>query len=344
MGCRRLRFPIPRFPFPHGRNARDRHHRHRRRRQVVGHRRADEPLPVVLPADAHRGDLGRSHPPPHRWCAAGRPHPHERAAQRAHLHAFDGDPPPARGDQRRAEGLHRLPEVAGLRPGDRGDRRHRPERFGDRRPGRLPHVRDDQRLRRGQPAGEDRHDRLRRADRAEQVRQARRRRCPARCAQAVEAQPRGVPDAGRRRAGVSHHRQPVQRPRRQLDVRQPVPPAARQAAAAGGEVDARHRHGAEGAARHGADPWQPRALPGRDRRTGPRHQSPHRDRSRDRQPRATLLERVEGSGRSGVAKGVGVVCLGRIAYHLPPRGRGRRAACGGRGGGRGLTLSPTPLP
>ena len=34
---------------------------------------------------------------------------------------------------------------------------------------------------------------------------------------------------GRGRAGLSDHRQPVQRPRHQLDVRQPVPPAARQA-------------------------------------------------------------------------------------------------------------------
>ena len=44
----------------------------------------------------------------------------------------------------------------------------------------------------------------------EQVRQARRRRRAARCAQAVEAQPRGLPDAGRGRAGLPDHRQPVQ--------------------------------------------------------------------------------------------------------------------------------------
>ncbi len=36
---------------------------------------------------------------------------------------------------------------------------------------------------------------------------------------------------GRASAGVSHHRQPVQRSGRHLDVREPVPPAARQAAA-----------------------------------------------------------------------------------------------------------------
>ncbi len=78
---------------------------------------------------------------------------------------------------------------AALRPGDRRDRRHRPERFGNRRSRRLPGLRDDQRLRRRQPAREDRHDRFRRARRAQQVRQARRRRCAARRAQAVEAQP-----------------------------------------------------------------------------------------------------------------------------------------------------------
>jgi methylmalonyl-CoA mutase len=37
-------------------------------------------------------------------------------------------------------------------------------------------------------------------------------------------------DEGRGRPGLSHHRQPVQRPRHQLDVRQPVPPAAQKLA------------------------------------------------------------------------------------------------------------------
>ena len=44
----------------------------------------------------------------------------------ARLHALDGHAPPARGHQHRAQGLHRLPQGPGLRPGDRRDRRHRP--------------------------------------------------------------------------------------------------------------------------------------------------------------------------------------------------------------------------
>src|SRR5690606_10725310 len=170
---------------------------------------------------------------PPRGRAAGRPHPHELAAQPPRVHALHGHPAPERGHERGAEGLHRLPEGAGLRPGDRGDRRHRPERLRDRRPGRLPHVRHDQRLRRGQPAREDRHDRLRRADRAQQVRRARRRGRRARRAQAVEAQPRGLQAGRRGRAGRPDRRQAVERPRDQLDVRQPVPPAAREGAGPG---------------------------------------------------------------------------------------------------------------
>jgi hypothetical protein len=57
---------------------------------------------------------GRSHPPPHRWRAARRPHPHELAAQPSRVHALDGHPPAERGDQCGAQGLHRLPQVAGL--------------------------------------------------------------------------------------------------------------------------------------------------------------------------------------------------------------------------------------
>ena len=67
-----------------------------------------------------------------------------------------------------------------LRPGDRRDRRHRPERLGDRRPRRPAGLRDDERVRRRQPAREDRHARPRRDRRDQQVRQARRRRT--RCA------------------------------------------------------------------------------------------------------------------------------------------------------------------
>ena len=76
-------------------------------------------------------------------------------------------------------------------------------------------VRDDQRVRRGEPAREDRHARLRRPDRAQQGREARRGGLAARRAQAVAAQSSG-PHAGRatsRRAGVSDHREPLQRSR-----------------------------------------------------------------------------------------------------------------------------------
>ncbi len=90
-----------------------------------------------------------------------------------------------------------------LRPGHRRDGRHRPERQRDRRPGRFFGVRHDQRIRRGEPARENRHARFRRPDRAQQVRQARRRRRAARRAQAVETQSRRVRRQRRRRAGLS---------------------------------------------------------------------------------------------------------------------------------------------
>jgi methylmalonyl-CoA mutase cobalamin-binding subunit len=106
-----------------------RHHRHRRRGQVVRHRRAAQPLPRQLPRHAHRGDLGRPDPSPHRRRAARRPHPHELAALRARLHALDGHPPPELRDEHGAQGLHRIPQVAGLRPRHRRDRRHRPVRL-----------------------------------------------------------------------------------------------------------------------------------------------------------------------------------------------------------------------
>jgi methylmalonyl-CoA mutase cobalamin-binding domain/chain len=45
-------------------DAGDRHHRHRRRRQVLGHRRAAQPLPRLLPRHAPGGHLRRPHAPP----------------------------------------------------------------------------------------------------------------------------------------------------------------------------------------------------------------------------------------------------------------------------------------
>jgi hypothetical protein len=290
------------------RHASDRSDRHRRRRQVLGDRRTVESLPRQLPGHAHRRDLGRSDPAPYRRRLAGRSHPHEFAAFEARVHAFDGDPPPARRDQCRAEGLHRLPARPGLRPGHGRDRRHRPVRFGDRRSGRFPGLRDDQRLRRAEPARKDRHARLRRTRGAEQVRQARRRRRAARRAQAVEAQPHRVQDGGRGRAGLSDHRQPVQRPRHQLDVREPVPVAARQAAIAGIALDAGHRHHAARTARDRADPGPAHPLSGRNRGTGPRHQSRRRIAGRDREPGAELLRHAARSRRSGAAEGAGSLC------------------------------------
>jgi len=68
-----------------------------------------------------------------------------------------GHPPPARRHQHGAQGLRGFPARAGLRPGAGGNRRHRPVRLRDRRPGRFPGLRDDVRLRRPQPAREDRH-------------------------------------------------------------------------------------------------------------------------------------------------------------------------------------------
>ena len=83
------------------------------------------------------------------------------------------------------------------------------------------------RLRRRQPAREDRHARLRGLHRAQQVREARRRGRAARRAQAGGAQPQAVQDAARGAAGLSDDREPVQRRRRQCAVRRAVREAAR---------------------------------------------------------------------------------------------------------------------
>ena len=99
---------------------------------------------------------------------------------------------------RGAQGRDRAVPARGLRPDLRRDCRHRAVGYRDRRPGRPVAVRDDQRLRRGQPAREDRHARLRRHGRAQQVREARRRGQPAARAQAVAAQSSGAhADSGR---------------------------------------------------------------------------------------------------------------------------------------------------
>ena len=202
-----------------------RHHRHRRRRQVEPHRRAAAAAGAALPGPQHRGRGDGSHASPQRRRAARRPHPHERARGRAGVHALARHAPAEPRDQRGAGRRARAAAPRGLRP-DRGrDRGHRPERHRDRRPRGRAAVRDDQRVRRGEPAREDRHARLRRAGRAQQVREARRRGRAARRAQAVAAQPHGLPAAGRGGAGVPDHREPLQRPGREPPVRRPVPQA-----------------------------------------------------------------------------------------------------------------------
>ena len=64
--------------------------------------------------------------------------------------------------QRRARRRPEPAQVRGLRPDRDRDRGHRPERLRDRRPGRRADVRHDERIRRGEPAREDRHARFRR--------------------------------------------------------------------------------------------------------------------------------------------------------------------------------------
>ena len=130
----------------------------------------------------------------------------------------------------------------------RRDRRHRPERLRDRRPGGRAAVRDDERVRRREPAREDRHARFRGADRAQQVREAGRRGRAPRRAQAVAAQSRRIPAAGRRRAGLPDHRESLQRPGRQPPVRG-AGSAARREAGRGQSRVGRRRSGSHRAGR-----------------------------------------------------------------------------------------------
>ncbi len=175
-----------------------------------------------------------------------------------------------------------------------------------------------------EPAREDRHARLRRAGRAQQVRQARRRRRAARRAQAVEAQPRRVPDRRTRTCrsiptiasqfndpGISWMFANLCRL-----LREKLSLPARQ-------VDAATRHHAEGTARHRADPRRARALPRRDRRAGPRHQPPDRDR-RPKPPtaRSRYWQALQRARRRAAAEAAGPV-------------RRRRSRRSGRGDDRG---------
>ncbi len=168
----------------------------------------------------------------------------------------------------------------------------------------------------------------------------------------METQPPGVRHGGRRGARIPHHRQPVQRPRHQLDVRQPGATAAREAGPPAGCMDARPRHLAERAQGHRAHPGQPHALPGRDRRAGTAGGGRHRAPGGGGRARAALLRGAAGarghaaaaavrSPERGAAQGEGG---GRLAAHPAPALRcghwravrgGRRAAQGLAGPARG---------
>ena len=87
---------------------------HRRRRQEHGHRRAAEPVHAAASGAAGRGAGGRPDPAAHRRRAARRPDPDEQPAQRADLHALDGDPASERVDQRDAR---RMRSRSCARPG-----------------------------------------------------------------------------------------------------------------------------------------------------------------------------------------------------------------------------------
>ena len=82
------------------------------------------PLRARLPGDAHRRARGRPDPPAHRRRAARRPDPHEQPAQRADLHALDGDAPEQPLDQRDARRRACVPALpAGFDLVHRRDRR-----------------------------------------------------------------------------------------------------------------------------------------------------------------------------------------------------------------------------
>ncbi len=194
-------------------DARD--HRHGRCGQELAHRRDRAPLPA-RPARcvAHRDRVHRPVAPQVRRRAARRPHPHERDRAPEHLHALARDEGHRQRSQQGAAGRHRCVQGRGIRPRDRRDLGHRAGQCRDRAAGRHVALRDDARVRRGKPAREDRHARLRRLRRDQQVRPQGRAGRAARRAQAVPAQPRGVEDAGRRDAGVRHDRCALQRRRR----------------------------------------------------------------------------------------------------------------------------------
>ena len=151
------------------------HHRHRRLRQVLPHRRARTPPPRGPAGQAaRRRGRRRPHPAPGRWRAARRPDPDELPRRGPGLLPFAGHPrvrtscPSYLGDiitVLKAAGFDLVVvETPGIGQGDAAI-----VPFVD-----TCAVRDDARVRRRQPAGEDRHARLRRRRRDQQVRAPRR--------------------------------------------------------------------------------------------------------------------------------------------------------------------------
>ena len=146
-------------------------------------------------------------------------------------------------DQRRPARRDRRLQVRRLRPHRGRDLGHRPGRRGHRAARGPAHVRDDARVRRGQPAGEDRHARLRRVCRHQQVRPQGLARRPARRVQAGAAQPGSLEHAARPDAGVRHHGRALQRRRRDRALPRPQGPPDRTRPAAERRPPA-HRQGA----------------------------------------------------------------------------------------------------
>ena len=157
-----------------------------RRGQVVAHRRAAAALPRG-PGEAVRRALRRPEPQAGRRRAPRRPHPHELDRPRARLHAQLRD---ARGANELGDSMARALDVCRAAGFDWifvETLGHRAGRHGHRRRRRRLDLRDDARVRRPEPAREDRHARLRRPRRGQQVRPARRPRtrsatCGSRCA------------------------------------------------------------------------------------------------------------------------------------------------------------------
>jgi hypothetical protein len=181
----------------------------------------------------------------------------------------------------------------GLRPGRGRDRRHRPERHRDRRPRRPADLRDDLRVRRAQPAREDRHARLRRWSCSTSSRSAAPRTRCATCASSGGATIRSR-QAGGRTAGVPDDRQPVQRP----GVNRLFAAICRgstrcRAGRRAGPCRTPGRRGRRAAGR--ADSRGARPLPRRDRRRGSRREVGSRRARRCRAARAGPLRVAAGA-------------------------------------------------